>query len=164
MDVTPALRAHVREQFDQVRHLFDGKNLHAHVIMGIERGRHRAEMVLKWHNQTLTAHAVSQDMYLSLSKTVDKLEKQVLKLKTKMIDKTHKAEKFAKMKPEVPVAPADFRLVAERGYKVKAMLPEQAAAAAASGNAAFVLFRNKANDRISVVYKKKEGEYGLITA
>lgn len=162
IEVTPAIRAHVKEQFQHVRHLFDGKTLHAHVIIEVERGRHRAEIVLKWHKQVMTAHAASSDMYLSLSKVVDKLEKQVLKSKSKLIDRNHKVKKITRVAPE-GVSVKGPKIVAQKGYKVRSMLPEDAAAVIASGKADFVLFRNSENDKVSYLYKKKGAEYALIS-
>lgn len=102
VEVTPALRAHVKEQLERVRYLFDGKPVKAHVIIDVEKERHRSEIVLKWHDKLITAHATMADMYQSLSKTVDKLEKQVLKSKNKLIDKHQKGKKIGVVEePEI---------------------------------------------------------------
>lgn len=93
IDVTPALKAHVEEQFKKIDHLFDGKPAKAHVIIEVERGRHRSEIVINWRNEVLTAETSVSDMYQSLSQTVEKIEKQARKLKDKVIDKSHKATK-----------------------------------------------------------------------
>jgi len=93
IEVTPALRAHVEEHFKRIEHLFDGKPVKAHVIIEVERGRHRSEIVMNWWNEVLTAASDDSDMYLSLSQTIDKIEKQARRLKEKIIDKSHKAQK-----------------------------------------------------------------------
>src|SRR4051812_27246194 len=95
IDVTPALRTHVEEQFAKIDHLFDGKPAKAHVIIEVERGRHRSEIVLNWRNEALTANSTVADMYQSLSQTVNKIGRQAKKLKDKVIDKSHKAKKAA---------------------------------------------------------------------
>jgi len=43
IEVTPALRAHVEDHFGKIEHIFDGKPARAHVIIEVERGRHRSE-------------------------------------------------------------------------------------------------------------------------
>ena len=93
IEVTPALRTHVEDHFSKVDHLFDGKPAKAHVIIEVERGRHRSEIVMNWWNEVLTATSDNSDMYLSLSQTIDKIEKQARRLKEKVIDKAHKAQK-----------------------------------------------------------------------
>ena len=93
MEVTPALKAHVEEHFTKIDHVFDGKPAKAHVIIEVERGRHRSEIVINWRNEVLTAGSSDSDMYVSLSQTIEKIEKQARKLKEKVIDRSHRATK-----------------------------------------------------------------------
>ena len=104
LEVTPALRSHVENHFDKLKHLFNGQATNAHVIIEVEKGRHRAEIVLKWRDQVLTATSTVSDMYQALTKTIDKIEKQALKLKNKVIDKHHRAKKASVVVP--PPAPS----------------------------------------------------------
>ena len=93
IEVTPALKAHVEDHFKKLEHLFDGKPAKAHVIIEVERGMHRSEIIINWRNEVLTANSSISDMYQSLSQTIEKIEKQARKLKDKVIDKSHKAIK-----------------------------------------------------------------------
>ena len=93
IEVTPALKAHVEDHFKKIDHLFDGKPAKAHVIIEVERGMHRSEIIINWRNEVLTAESSISDMYQSLSQTIEKIEKQARKLKDKVIDKSHKATK-----------------------------------------------------------------------
>ncbi len=95
IDVTPAIKAHVEDHFEKIEHIFDGKPVKAQVIIEVERGMHRSEIVLKWRNEVLTAETSVPDMYLSLSQTIDKIEKRARKLKDKVIDKAHRATSVA---------------------------------------------------------------------
>lgn len=97
IEVTPAIRAHVEDHFAKIDHLFEKDDNHAHIIIEVERGLHRSEIVVKWRNQVLAANSSEEDMYLSLSHSIDKIEKQALKIKNKIIDKSHKAEKVGKI-------------------------------------------------------------------
>ncbi|HEX8639312.1 MAG TPA: ribosome-associated translation inhibitor RaiA [Pyrinomonadaceae bacterium] len=165
IDVTPALRSHVEEHFSRINHLFDGKPAKAHVIIEVERGRHRAEIIVKWRNDLLTANTSQADMYLSLSQTIDKIEKQALKLKNKVIDKTHRAKKVSTITTpgdEVAPAPTAPRIVGARKYAVKPLTAEEAAMQLADEENQFLVFRNAENQRVSVIYKRKDGNYGLI--
>lgn len=91
IEVTPAIKVHVEEHFKKLEPLFDGKPVKAHVIIEVERGMHRSEVVMNWRNEVLTAHSSIPDMYQSLSQTIQKIEKQARKLHDKVIDKSHKA-------------------------------------------------------------------------
>ncbi len=93
MELTDAIRNHTKQHFDRIEHLFEGKTATAHIIIEVERGRHRSEAVVKWRNEVLNAQTVDDDMYQSISQTVDKIEKQARRLKEKIVDKSHKATK-----------------------------------------------------------------------
>ena len=165
IEVTPALKTHVEDHFARINHLFDGKTAKAHIIIEVERGRHRSEMIVKWRNDVLTANTKSPDMYQSLSQTVDKIEKQALKLKNKVIDKSHKAVKVSAVTPiidEVKPAPNAPRIIAQRRYAIKPLTEEEAVMQLIEQENQFLVFRNADNERISVIYKRKDGNYGLI--
>jgi putative sigma-54 modulation protein len=164
IDVTPALRSHVEEHFKRIDHLFDGRPSKAHVIIEVERGRHRAEIILTWRKEVLNATTTNSDMYQSLAQTVAKLEKQALKIKTKIIDKNHKKLKsaIATPKAEESAPAARRRIINARRYAIKPMSDEEAAMMLDDGADSFLVFRNAGNQRVSVIYKRKDGNYGLI--
>jgi len=165
VEVTPALRSHVEDHFERIGHLFNGNSAKAHVIIGVERGRHRSEIIVNWRRDVLTATSTQQDMYQSLAQTITKIEKQVLKLKNKKVDKSHRAVKVGEVTSrasEVPPAPASPRIIAARRYAVKPMTGDEAALRLDGDENQFLVFRNAENQKISVIYKRKDGNYGLI--
>jgi putative sigma-54 modulation protein len=164
IEVTPALRSHVEEHFERLNHLFDGDGSKAHIIIEVERGKHRSEVIVKWRNEVLTATTRVEDMYKSLSQTIDKIEKQALKLKTKITDKHHKVKKVGTIAPETELKPAPDlpQIVDTRDYPVKPMTEEEAVLRLNEEENQFLVFRNAADERVSVIYKRKDGNYGLI--
>ncbi len=166
IDVTPALRSHVEEHFERISHLFDGDSANAHVIIEVEKGRHHSEIVVKWRKEVLTANTKNSDMYQSLSQTITKIEKQALKLKNKITDKHHKAKKVGTIAPveeAIEPAPTAPRIVDSNSYAVKPMTAEEAVLRLGDEENQFLVFRNADNERVSVVYKRQDGNYGLIT-
>ena len=165
IEVTPALRSHVEEQFGRINHLFDGNNTKAHVIIEVERGRHRSEIIVKWRKEVLTANTKNSDMYQSLSQTIDKIEKQALKLKNKIKDKQQKAKKVSTITPvaeEVRPEPNAPRIINSNTYAVKPMTADEAVLLLNDDENQFLVFRNAADESVSVIYKRKDGNYGLI--
>lgn len=165
IEVTPALRSHVEEHFSRIDHLFNGTATKAHVIIEVERGRHRSEVIVNWRNDVLTAATSISDMYQSLSQTIDKIEKQALRLKNKIIDKSHKRRKVSRIPvrgSEVRPAPVSPRIISARRYAVKPMTADEAAMQLDDEVNQFLVFRNAENERVSVIYKRKDGNYGLI--
>lgn len=165
IEVTSALRTHVEEQFNKISHLFNGTPAKAHVIIEVEKGRHRSEIILSWRKEVLTATTTNSDMYQSLSQTVSKIEKQAMKIKDKVIDKSHKAPKksiVASSAVETRPEPAGPRIIAARRYTVKPMTAEEAALILSEDSNDFLVFRATESQKIAVLYKRKDGNYGLI--
>jgi putative sigma-54 modulation protein len=165
IDVTPALRSHVENHFERINHLFNGKPAKVHVIIEVERGRHRSEIVLNWRNDVLTATTSNSDMYQSLSQTIDKIEKQALKLKNKVIDKSHRAKRATTIVPnpaDVKPEPTTPRVIKTRRYAVKPVTVDEAAMMLSAERDNFLVFRNAENQKISVIHTRKDGNYGLI--
>ena len=165
IEVTPALRSHVENHFERINHLFNGKPAKAHVIIEVERGRHRSEIILSWRNDVLTATTSNSDMYQSLSQTIDKIEKQALKLKNKVIDKSHRAKRASSIvqkATEVVPAPASPRVIKTRRYAIKPVTIDEAAMLLSDQRDDFLVFRNSDTQKISVIHTRKDGNYGLI--
>jgi putative sigma-54 modulation protein len=168
IDVTPALKTHVEDHFSRLDELFDGKPSNAHVIMEVQKpGFHRSEIVIGWRGETLTASSTESDMYLSLTQTIDKIEKQARKIHDKVIDRSHKATKTGVAVAE-PADRAEFAVRAPRivdmdGGDAKPMTPDEAAIQLESDGQPFVAFRNSSNKNIAaVLFKRPDGNYGLI--
>lgn len=166
IEVTPALRSHVEDHFEKLNHLFDGNDRNTQVIIEVDKGKHRAEIIVKWHNEVLTATTVAADMYKSLSQSIDKIEKQALKLKSKIIDKHQKVKKVTTVAPdgiELVPAPSSSEIIVSSDYPVKPMTAEEAVLSLNAGENQFLVFRNAdGGERVSVIYKRKDGNYGLI--
>jgi putative sigma-54 modulation protein len=165
IEVTPALRSHVENHFKKLSHLFDGNNTNAHIIIEVEKGRHRSEIIIKWRDQILSADSTVSDMYQSLTKTIDKIGKQALRLKNKIIDKHQRAKKItvlATPKDEVAPEPKEPKIVDVNNYRVKPMTAEEAVISLNGDENQFVVFRDAETERVSVIYKRKDGDFGLI--
>jgi putative sigma-54 modulation protein len=173
IEVTPALRAHVEEHFGKLDHLFENSTTaRAHVIIVVVKNRHIAEILLHWREHTLTAKDTNADMYQALTRCIDKIEKQAVKLKKKMIERKQSATPLSSLTPEPEPEPATEktapenarqpRIIAARRYRVKPMTPEEAVMSLADDGDQFVVFRDSDTSRLSVLYKRKDGNYGLI--
>jgi putative sigma-54 modulation protein len=165
LEVTPALRSHVENHFDKLKHLFNGQATNAHVIIEVAKGRHRAEIIVHWRDHVLTANTTVSDMYKALTQTITKLEKQATRLKDKVIDKHHRATKtsvVATPVDEIPPAPPAPRIIDSSSYKVKPMTAEEAVLNLQTEENQFLVFRDAENEKISVIYRRKDGNFGLI--
>lgn len=165
IEVTPALRSHVEEHFKKIDHIFDGKPAKAHIIIEVERGRHRSEIIINWRNEMLTAVSSISDMYQSLSQTIGKIEKQARRLKDKVIDKSHKATKASVISTLGDAAEKTVKtpkIIEYDGLAAKPMSVEEAIIELQAGSHQFLVFRNSKGGSIAVLFRQKDGDYGLI--
>ena len=168
VEVTPALRAHVEDHFQKLDHIFSDTTARAHVIMEVEKNRQIGEVLVHWRDHTLTATDTNADMYLALTRAIAKIEKQALKLKKKIIDRKQNAKRTSAVAPEpdgqppVEASPSTPRIVNARRYNVKPMTAEEAALRLSEEDDQFLVFRDADTNRIGVLYKRKDGNYGLI--
>lgn len=166
VDVTPGIRKHVKDHFKKLEHIFTDSTTSAHVIIEVEKNRHIGEIVVRWRDHTLTAKETNADMYMALSRAIDKIEKQALKLKKKIIDRKQGARPAAAIARQsdgnLEATPGAPRIIPARRYMVKPMTTEDAALRLSSEQDQFLVFRDSETDRLGVIYKRKDGNFGLI--
>lgn len=164
--ISPAIKKHTQEHFSKLEPVLNGATK-THVILSVEKHhRHVAEIVVHWKDHEFTSNADTTDMYASVAQAINRLQRQVQKLKGKIIDRKHHAVATKliapSLQPEVaPAAPAP-RIIRSRRYSVKPMTPEEAMLLVADAPEQFLVFRNAETERVGVMYKRKDGNYGLI--
>jgi len=85
VDITPALRDYVTGKFERVARHFERVG-NVHVILGVEKLRHKAEATLNLAGGQVFADAQADDMYAAIDALIDKLDRQVKKQKEKNTD------------------------------------------------------------------------------
>jgi putative sigma-54 modulation protein len=164
--LSPAIKKHTHEQLKKLDSVLNNA-LKAHVILSVEKHRrHVAEIVINWHERAFTGTADTTDMYVSVSQAVDRLRRQILKVKGKIIDRKHHAPAVSEVAPS-PLSPvaasvSEARIIRSRRYPIKPMTPEEARLRVEESDEQFLVFRDAETDRIGVLYKRKDGNYGLI--
>lgn len=167
VDVSPGIRRHVEEHFKKLDHIFNGDTtLSTHVIIDVEKNRQIGEIIVNWRDHTLTAKDTNADMYMALTRAMAKIEKQALKLKKKIIDRKQGATSVARVAPEpdghLEATPRPPRIIPARRYAVKPMTAEEASMRLSEEQDQFLVFRDADTQRLGVIYRRKDGNYGLI--
>lgn len=166
VEVSPGIRRHVEDHFKKLAHVFNDSTASTHVIIDVEKNRHIGELIVHWRDHTLTAKDINADMYMALTRAMDKIEKQALKLKKKIIHRKQGAMPTAAVAPQpdghLEATPHPPRIIAARSYSVKPMTAEEAALRLSAEANHFVVFRDADTDRIGVLYKRNDGNFGLI--
>lgn len=167
IDVSAAIKKHAKEQLEKIEKVFDFDKLgKAHIILEVEKHRHKAEIVFRWRDQELTGTGETSDMYTAIAQAADRLERQALKLKGKKTTRKRQSQSVSRVapSPQPPVIPMpnDPRIIRSRRYAVKPLTPEEAASLVSDSVDQFLVFRDAETDRVGVIYKRKDGNFGLI--
>ena len=117
-----------------------------------------AEVTVVAGGMTFRADARSQEMFDSLEKAVDSLVRQIQKYKTRL----EKRLKYGAFEGEAPPVEDDFELIKQKRFTVKPMDIEEAILQMNMLDHSFFVFRDMDTESVCVVYRRKDGGYGLI--
>lgn len=164
--VTDALREHVHKKLSKTERYFYTEP-EATVALGVQRDRHIAEITLSINGMLLRAETATNDMYASIDAAVDKIERQIRKFKTRINRRSRRADGE---KPLVALLDNEAdeqdepepRIIRRKQFVMKPMDVEEAILQMNLLGHDFFVFRNADTNEISVVYKRQDGNYGLI--
>jgi len=167
--LTPDLKEYAESKVKQLKKYFDNI-VNAHIIFELEKYRHAVEVTIHVNGKDFNGRVVSEDMYASVDRVVEKLEVQIQKYKGKRFNK--KTPKLADIRvalppeeeeqPEppareneiVPVDPIEFPVLT---------LGEAVGRLKADGKE-FAIFSDRKTKRVTVLFKRSDGTLGLIEA
>jgi len=166
---TPALRAYAEEKLDRVRKYLR-RPTDAHVILSVSKQRHVAEITLQADHVTMVAQEETHDLYSAIDLALDKLEHQAQKLKAKR--RSHKGSAASRRETRtatVEPSPARERrrallpeVVRVGSVPVEPMSVEEAVEQLSRSRDEFLVFRSASNQGLAVLYRRKDGKFGLI--
>lgn len=166
IEITPAIHSYVLKRLRKFTKIF-GDDISFHVIIDVAKTRHTAEILLKTKLLDLTGKGQTNDMYSSILIAVEKIERQALKHKNRIIETNrHRAqEKSVAAKTALPTPPPPPRPpdnIAEEEPHRKPMAVEEAVLELGQSEYPFVVFRNADSGEVNVLYRRKDGSLALI--
>lgn len=137
------------------------------VTLSLERSRHIVEVTIPYDGGIIRAEEVTGDMYASVDNVLDKLEKQILRHRTRL-EKSLRTGAFRYEQPLYSSAYDEYdeedgsRIVRVKRFNIKPMSEEEAMLQIELLGHSFFVFLNADTNVINVLYKRKDGNYGLI--
>jgi putative sigma-54 modulation protein len=164
VEITQPLRQLIDKRLARLGRLLNDSVISAQIILTKEKYRHRAEIVLHARgDHMLRALGEGNAWPISLRQASEKLEQQAQTLKSKW-DERRRRGAGARLVQTPAAEPSGNarRVIRATRYAVKPMSVEDAALRVDSGPDTFVVFRNADNDAVSILYRRKDGNLGLI--
>ncbi len=158
VDVTEALKEYVEKKLVKLEKYFDLSEVQ--VTLVVEKGTHKVEVTIPINGMILRGEERTGDMYASIDLVVEKLEKQINKYKARFNKKARLEGK------PVPLAANDEdeepRIMKTKRFAIKPMPVEEAILRMNMLGHSFFVFSNAETEEVNVLYKRKDGNYGLI--
>ena len=170
--VTPALREYAEEKLGRITRYFDHVQ-EAQVVLSVERrgnlGKAQVvEVSVRGDGVVLRGEEASPDMYAAIDLVAEKLKKQIERYRSKFIDRWRheesrkKTEALARARRALRAGPQEPQIVRVKRFAMKPMTAEDAALHMELLGHSFFAFRNASTMEVNVVYRRIDGNYGVI--
>ena len=168
MEDSDALREYIISKAEHLERFFD-KIISVEVTLDVEKERRITQIFAHLINKKIVkASAQSDDMYTSIDQALDKIERQLKKYNDKIKDKgngsTIRKQGLSgdSSDPSSDDQDEGPEIIQTDIYFKKPMSPEEAAMQLDSYNRDFLVFIDAATDKLSIIYNRDDGKYGLI--
>ncbi len=165
LEATEALKQYATDRFHRVEKYLP-RNSNATITLSVvKKVHHIAEVMIKADGVLIQASEETEEMYSSIDLLVDKIERRVRKYKEKITDHKHQTA-AADLSNAATAAPHPEdgipQIIKTKRFDLRPMLPEEAVMQMELLDKPFYVFTNGANGHISVIYRRKDGNVGLI--
>lgn len=165
IEVTPGLRSAVEEKIGKLARYFTS-DVTVYVTLNVQKELQKIEVTIPVKGRIIRAEESSNDMYVSIDLVEEIIERQLKKYKTKLTANIQKD--ISDFTPEYIEEQAyeededGVKIVRTKKFGVKPMDPEEACIQMELLGHSFYMFSNSETDEVNVVYRRKDGTYGLI--
>ena len=168
MDATDSLRKYVEEKVARMNKYIN-KPIEANVVLSVEKHRHIAEISLIANKTVTNGKEETDNMYSSIDLVMDKIERQLRKRKEKIkghkntnTDQKSLSGRLNILASESFENNEEPQVIKSENFSIKPMSVEEALMQLELSNCEFWVFINASSEKVNVIYRRKDGNYGLI--
>jgi putative sigma-54 modulation protein len=163
IEVTPALDRAIRDKLDKLDQCF-APDTQVRVSLEVNKDRHKIEITIPVQDGIIRSEQSSNDMYISLDLAAAVIQRQLQKYKGKLADRhlTSPGAFRQEFLDRSFLPQEEIRINRHKQFNMKPMYPEDACVQMELLGHSFYLFCNAQTEQMNVVYKRKDGSYGLI--
>ena len=161
IEVTPALKSYAEKKVARFDRYLSNIS-EAVVTISVEKYRHKVEVLLKANGVLIQAEGITGDVYSSIDEVAEKLERQIKKYKEKLVAHRKSEGKASPVSEEAPLPAEVGRIIKNKRFELKPMSPDEAAMQMELLDKDFFVFTNDNSGEINVIYRRRDGNFGLI--
>ncbi|MBS5951711.1 ribosome-associated translation inhibitor RaiA [Clostridium sartagoforme] len=161
---TPALKDMVEKKLSKVDRYFNPE-VEAKATLSVQKNKQKVEITIPFNGVVLRAEEATDDMYKSIDLVVAKLERRIRKQKTKLSRRNNESLRFKtfdEVAVEDELIEENGKVVKTKKFGIKPMSVEEAILQMELVGHNFFVFQDADENKIAVVYKRKDGDYGLL--
>ena len=164
IEVTDALRQYAIEKFSKLERYLPKAVQVVVTLSVLKKVHHYAEAVIKSNGLLIQASEETEEMYSAIDLLIEKIERRAKKYKEKLVDHKHLTNKAEANIATIMSSPEDRipQIIKIKRFDLKPTLPEEAVMQMELLDKNFFIFSNASNGHICVIYKRKDGNVGLI--
>ncbi|MCX4364650.1 MAG: ribosome-associated translation inhibitor RaiA [Bacilli bacterium] len=165
IEITEAIKNYVKEKLERLEKYFEEPTkISAHILVRVKNGEQSIEVTIPTDRYTLRAEEKHADLYAAVDEVIDVLERQIRKNKTKL-NRYRNVESMGFMLfEEEEEKEEDSKIIKRKNIESKPMSEEEAILQMELLGHDFFVFKNVDEECTSVLYKRKDGQYGIINA
>ena len=165
LKITDAMNDYIEEKLVNLeKYLKNSDDVRVNVIVKVKNHEQRVEITIPLKTYILRSEETKDDFYAAVDKAVDKLERQIRKNKTRMMSKQVKTNIDFDMSIIEPEKEEDNKIMKRKVFDVKPMNEEEAIIQMELLGHQFYMYKDSESEKISVVYKRTDGNYGILEA
>jgi putative sigma-54 modulation protein len=157
---TQGLRRHATEKAERVRK-FLRRPTEVQFILSVVKRRHIAEVLVNAKGLSISATEETEDLYSAIDGVMAKVERRIKRQVARQKKRKGKNDAVVTQAVE-PLERRRIRIIPAKRIPVKPMSVDEAVLQLGLLDDAFLLFRNAANETLNVIYRRKDGNFGLI--
>ncbi len=164
VEITPAIKSYIEDKIGKLDKYFENSSdINANVVIKVRGNEQKIEITVPAMHYTLRSEEAHSDLYAAIDLTVDKLERQIRKNKTKINSKIKRnvIQNF-EVDLEDSFEEDNSKLLKRKKVDMKPMDEEEAIMQMEMLGHSFFVFKNVDTDSICVLYLRKDGNYGII--
>jgi putative sigma-54 modulation protein len=161
LEITPALRDYAEKKIKRFDRYMSNIS-EAIVTLSVEKYRHKVEVLLKANGVLIQAEGITGEVYSSIDEVVEKLERQIKKYKEKLVSHRKSEGKAGTTETEPATTAEVGRIIKNKRFELKPMNPDEAAMQMDLLDKNFFVFTNDNSGDINVIYRRRDGNFGLI--
>lgn len=165
IDVTPAIKSYIEEKIGRLdKYLENPEGVTASVVIKVTGNEQKVEVTIPIQKIILRGEEAHKDLYASIDKVSDKMERQIRKNKTKL-KKQRDVNNYVDFNIDFETdkeESEEVNIVKRKVIEMKPMSEEEAVLQMELLGHEFFVFNNIDAENISILYKRKDGNYGII--